>query len=253
MPSSTVPFRSLIRTLAATLLSFSAISSAQAGLIWNPSTIVDHGSYITDTANKRDWYKFNNPVNTVGWSMNGWMQAYGNNGWSVASDVQVNGLKSQYGWVIDTPDSKISNTNLGLTSAMGEDLGFTLKWFGGLDHELGANFLEAMTSSAGSLVDPVTGTVTAYSGISSLRTYTYDTGSGMVYYGDDVASELRWQDKSLGQGDTGIWLSRASADVIVDVPEPGSAPLMLLGLGGLIALRASRSWALKRQHATRAS
>ena len=68
-----------------------------------PVSIVDHGSYITDTVNQRDWYKFSNEANTVGQSFLEAEAQFMPLGWSVAGLSQVQDLQEQFGWTVGHP------------------------------------------------------------------------------------------------------------------------------------------------------
>lgn len=87
--------RSALAALA--LAAALAAPTAQAGIVFNPETIVDHGSYITDTANHQDWYKFSNPNSTVGLTYDIALATFAPQGWTSASLAQVQGLQTQFG------------------------------------------------------------------------------------------------------------------------------------------------------------
>ncbi|HZV65604.1 MAG TPA: hypothetical protein VFG03_11935 [Telluria sp.] len=233
---------------------------AQAGVIDHPASIVDHGTYITDTVNQLDWYKFSNPVNTVGWSMDTWM---GNAlpGWSVASVNQVKGLEAQFGWTADTLVAW--GDNYGLTEAMATYLGHTYSFYSGDNLDDGTFMIQAMTSDAYYFFNPATqDTDDLRYQVTTSQFFTEADGSGAtLYFGDYVNSEFAFRKPGEADDPTGIWLSRASVEggggAGVDcgrlapcpdnqVGEPHSVWLSLLGLGGLVAFRRSRFYQADR-------
>jgi hypothetical protein len=225
---------------------------AQAGVIDNPASIVDHGTYITDTVNHLDWYKFSNQVNTIGWSMDTWM-ANTLPGWSVASLDQVKSLETQFGWTADTLVAW--GDNYGLTEAMAAYLGHTYSFYSGND---GTFMIQAMTSEAYYFFNPATQDTDdlRYQVTTSQFFTSVDDSDGLpFYFGDYVNSEYAFRKPGEADDPTGIWLSRASVEggggAGVDcgrlapcpdnqVGEPHSVWLSLLGLGGLVAFRRSR-------------
>ena len=97
-------------------------TSARSAIVSNPASIVDHGTYISDTVNHLDWYKFSNPATSVGLSFTA-ANVIAGAGWHFASLAQVQSLQAQFGWVMDTFD--FASGNAGLTAAMASYLGFT--------------------------------------------------------------------------------------------------------------------------------
>jgi hypothetical protein len=236
---------------------------AQAAVVYNPATIVDHGTYITDTANHQDWYKFSNAVNTIGWSVNAWMGANGQTGWSMASEAQVQGLEGQFGWLDDTKNVSLDD-NFGLTEAMADYLGHT-----GIFYTFGANTVEtrliqAVTSDVYFAWDVATQDYTSEKrGITTSQFYTMeDVDHQFYYWGDYVDGAYKLQGLAEQDGFTGIWLTRPSAEgggdpagdcgrtapcPSVDVSEPSSGTLLMFGLVVLGTLRRTRYATLPRK------
>ncbi len=234
--------------IAAGTLAFSA--PAQAGIVSHPASIVDHGSYITDTSTNLDWYKFSNSINTIGQSVSGWQAATGLSGWTMSSALQVQALQAQFGSVGDTVNMS-ANANFGLTTAMVNFLGytgkFTLEDADNMPYEV--TLIQALTSDSEVYADPVTNFGHIWHQQTAVETYSAQNGT--VLWGDMVKLDDAWQYIDNKSGFTGIWLSRASAHVDVDcgrlapclptdVPEPGSIALVMLGLGVLAARRRKR-------------
>lgn len=123
------PLRSIHRaSLALAAAALLAVPAAHAAIDPAPAAIVDHGSYITDTAHQLDWYKFSNPANTLDVSYNASVAQFAPLGWPVASIDQVQGLQTQFGWSADTPFAGL-NDNFTLTYAMASFLGNTGVFF----------------------------------------------------------------------------------------------------------------------------
>lgn len=114
----------LVTTLALAGWITVSTTSATASIINNPASIVDHGTYITDTANGLDYLKFSF---TLGMSFNDAIATYASAGWQAATGAQVQSLEGQFGWVSDTPSiwGAGANANAGLTDAVAGYLGYT--------------------------------------------------------------------------------------------------------------------------------
>jgi hypothetical protein len=239
----------LVTVAAATLVA----PAVHAGIVYNPATVVDHGTYITDTVNHLDWYKFSNSENTVGMSYKGFQAAQGNGayaGWSVASITQVQSLETQFGWTQDTPGPHGLFPNFGLTSAMASYLGTTIAYSVQIDGEWkSVNIIQAMTSDRFYLWDDQGQPDIETLLVTTSRTYGLQNAEGQFYYGDLVNSMFEFQYLDETDEYNGIWLSRASlsdatcgrtACAATNVPEPGSIALLTLGFGGLLAVRRKR-------------
>jgi len=116
--------RKSVTTLALAGLITVFTTSAGAGISNNPASIVDHGTYITDTANGLDYLKFRS---TLGMSFNDAIATYASAGWQAATGTQVQSLEGQFGWVSDTPSiwGAGPTANAGLTDAVAGYLGYT--------------------------------------------------------------------------------------------------------------------------------
>ena len=215
-------------TRAATWAASAALlaPAAQAGIVYTPASIVDHGSYISDTANHRDWYKFNNLANTIGLSHDAALAQFAPLGWSIPNLAQVQGLQTQFGWVSDTPFFGV-NANYGLTTAMGSYLGDTSVFFitvgNGTTKETG---IEAVTSEAFF----VFGNPDVQYGVTTSRDQAFtDLHLQVFFSGDFVQGDYGLQGGATVNDFRGIWLSRDSARTVT-VPEPGTWALAGLSL-----------------------
>jgi hypothetical protein len=227
-PSSSPFHRSTLLSTALSAAMLLATGAAQADIKSNPSSIVDHGSYITDTVNQRDWYKFSNSLNTLGDSFEEAMATFAPLGWSVASLDQVQGLQAQFGWTADTP-SLSYNDNFGLTYAMGDYLGYTMSYYGDVngyeDHGL---MIQAVTSDSYFFE-------TYAHAVTMSQTENYVGPRGDQYYlGDKVQGVYDLLPAGTANEDYGVWLSR---DSVPAVPEPGTWALCGLGLMGVFVRR----------------
>ena len=103
------------------LLSLAA--PATAVIIASPASLVDHGTYITDTATHLDWLKFGP---TLGLSFDAAVAANAADGWQGATLAQIHGLWFEFGYVSDTPSNSGGvNANAGLTDALASYLHYT--------------------------------------------------------------------------------------------------------------------------------
>lgn len=237
-------------------------ATAQADIIYSPQSIVQSqdGTYITDTVNNRDWYKFSNTLNTVGLSMNQVNNFIAGSNWSVASRAQVQGLQGQFGWTADTLSSSL-NANFGLTTVMGNYLGITANYFNPDDQfpETG-QMIQAMTSDAGFVLDDQGEILNEYRFTTMSMTSAYlNVPGGGFFFGDYVKGEYRFLEVSETDRSIGTWLSRVHVTdtgggggidpdcgrlapcLPSDVPEPASYALVGIALMGLCFNQSRRS------------
>lgn len=224
-------------------------ASAQAGIVNNPGSIIDNGTYITDTVNHLDWYKFSNDVSTVGMSYNAVLASPQFAGWYSADRGQVQGLQTQFGWSADTSDFS-NNENLGLTRAMATYVGYTaIEVFDQGNSDFIVSWLiTAMTYDwrldSNSYVEQNVA-------LSEFQSFE-NTGTGShVEYGDYIDGESSWQMELTKTEGIGTWLTRVSVETTPptcgnadhpcpnNVPEPTSITMVGLGLVGLVAKRKS--------------
>ena len=211
--------------------------AAWAGITPNPASIVDHGSYISDTVNQRDWYKFSNAATTVGLSYDEALAQFAPLGWSTANLAQVQGLQAQFGWLADTP-SPGQNANFGLTRAMDSFLGYTYVFFitngNGETKQAG---IEALTSEA---FFANGNAAVQYQVTTSSDIVVTDLHKQVFFTGDFVLGDFALQTAGIKNDFRGVWLSRDSTP---PVPEPGTWALFGLGIGltGLYMRRRQRA------------
>lgn len=236
----------LVAIAAAALL---AASLAHADIVYAPLSIVNHGSYITDTVDHLDWYRFDNAVNTLDISFDAALAAFAPLGWGAASLSQVQGLQGQFGWVSD------SDPNFSLTDAMAGYLGYTGTYFTfgiGLESER-VQQLRAMTSETFFIGADLTG---PYQQLTLSETFQSIDADGQSFLsGDVVAGDDGVQLHSQAGDGVGTWLVRASAsgdgcgrastapcDIppIPPVPEPETWALTAVGLVGMLMRRHRR-------------
>jgi hypothetical protein len=230
-----------VRCLPAALGLFAALVApgAFASVVYNPSSIVDHGSYITDTVNQRDWYKFSNAANTKGLAFEAAMSQFAALGWSGASITQVQGLQGQFGWTADTL-SISANDNYGLTSAMSDYLGYTAQFFVGSDAGVGTYFdyIDAVTTDQfffnGSNVPY---RIVTESRMERIR----DERGNTILFGDyvDGVHDVQAFNDPAPNGLNAVWLTRDTA-LVGNVPEPASWALVAVGLSALFMRNRAR-------------
>lgn len=205
-------------------------SAAHADITYHPTSLIDHGSYITDTVQGLDWYKFDNAVTTVGLTYDDAVATFAGDGWGAASYEQVSALQSQFGWVSDTPWWGVT-PNVNLTSAMAGYLGFTSVdfYFEGRD-KITQSGIFAMTSDyyyfPGQNLEGYQVTMSASRDI-------VDVDHQIYFQGDYVNGYLLFVESGVTNAGFGTWLSRPTAPV----PEPATWAMLMLGLGGLLVKR----------------
>ena len=205
--------------LAATL----AAPLAQAGIVDAPASIVNHGSFITDTANHRDWYKFSNAATTIGLSYSDALAQFTPFGWSAAGVEMVQGLQTQFGWLADTPTAA-DTSNFGLTDAMATFLGYTGTFYVFANGNVTrTQDIDAQTSDG--VFDANNHLIEAL--VTSSRTVQFTDQHQQVFYtGDYVDGLYATQGIRVADSTTATWLTR-KADA---VPEPGTWALLGFGL-----------------------
>ena len=231
---------SFARRHAPALLAAAALFSAPAawaGITLHPVTIVDNGSYITDTANHRDWYKFSNADTTIGMSFDAATNHFNPLGWATSNLAQVQELQAQFGWVADTPSLGL-NANFGLTDAMDSLLGSTSVFFTPNGNgETKETSIEALTSEAFFF----NGNPTVQYQVTTSRDSVFtDLHMQVFFTGDFVQGDFDVQAGNIANDFRGVWLSRDSTP---PVPEPGTWALFGLGIGltGLYMRRRQRA------------
>lgn len=231
----------LVLTIAAAF----AAPNAYAAIISNPASIVDHGSYITDTVNQLDWYKFSNAQTTVGLSYQAAQAQFVPLGWKVAGLDEVQGLQAQFGWTADSPDSALNGTNFGLTYVMGAYLGTQVVSIVEHDTPTAYHFLSAMTWNGICLTF-------CLQNLTESSYFTTQIGADSFVSYDYVNGNKEYRDPTLADGIVGTWLVRASQDNAGcepgasvpcenNVPEPASIALVGLGLAGILARQRRKS------------
>jgi PEP-CTERM motif len=229
------------------------LSSVKAAIISNPASIVDHGTYVSDTVNHRDWYKFSNFENTKGQSYKASLAQFAPQGWTGASLSQVQGLQAQFGWTVDTPNS-FFNINYSLTYAMSDILGYTDVFYvtgstvGALDVTTSIIAMTSETFFLSSSPNVARQQITLSSSKSS-----FDGRSQFPFnVGDNVNGDFALQAATVSELGVATWLTRTTPGIINNActrvdpqPCPGTVPLpssiVLIGLGllGFIARRKS--------------
>jgi hypothetical protein len=226
-----------------------AASGAHAGIDFAPASIVDHGSYISDTVNHLDWYKFSNLATTVGQSYDSSVAQFGALGWISAGLTQVQGLQSQFGWTADTFDFG-PNANFGLTIAMGAYLGYTYDdVFEASDTQIQETAaIRAMTWDGFCVGNDCDQNTTD----SEVKTFVtlIDGQNTLTSLGDFVDGSEAYQFEGTAVDGVGTWLVRESASdgcsrlAPIDcggptpaLPEPETWALTLLGLIGILLSR----------------
>lgn len=227
MKMKNIYFKQYILAIAALAASALFSASAQAGIVFSPASIVDHGSYITDTVNNLDWYKFSNSDNTVGKSYNATLAEFSPLGWSSASISQVQGLETQFGWTADTFAKSGTTDNFGLSEAMASFLGYTSTFYtdGGFfsDSTVRTDSISAMTNDTFFLFSDVLNDydfTKPFQQTTQSETYLDNSPrNGLFFYGDYVNGNEGTQGSDVTDDFTGTWLTRTSS-----VPDPGCSP-----------------------------
>jgi|GEM_PF-1853440 len=241
----------LLLAAATTLAASLAAPIAQADIVTAPPGVVNHGSYITDTVNHLDWYRFDNVANTRDISFDAALAAFTPLGWSAASLNQVQLLQAQFGWVADTPFLGL-NGNYGMASAMADYLGYTSVDYtfngalaGTTDYQISAMTSETFYFDS----NPNTPMQMVTFDLFHLDT---DAHGQNFFTGDFVEADHALQGRGMSTLGVGTWLTRASIDDtgcgrvapgncgvggIPPVPEPETWLLTGAGLIGLLMRR----------------
>ena len=241
----------LLLAAATTLAASLAAPIAQADIVTAPPGVVNHGSYITDTVNHLDWYRFDNVANTRDVSFDAALAAFTPLGWSAASLNQVQLLQAQFGWVADTPFLGL-NGNYGMASAMADYLGYTSVDYtfngalaGTTDYQISAMTSETFYFDS----NPNTPMQMVTFDLFHLDT---DAHGQNFFTGDFVEADHALQGRGMSTLGVGTWLTRASIDDtgcgrvapgncgvggIAPVPEPETWLLTGAGLIGLLMRR----------------
>lgn len=227
-----------------------ATGAAHADIVSAPGSIVSHGSYVTDTVDHLDWYRFDNAANTRDISFDAALASFAPLGWSAASLAQVQGLQTQFGWFADTAGTGI-NANFSLTDAMAGYLGYTGVFFtfgdglaGTGNHQIRAMTGETFYTGADLTVPQQQITLAESFDSTDARAQTFLTG-------DHVSGDDGIQGRATATLGTATWLVRASMNdggcthsavacdipTITPVPEPETWALTAMGLIGLFVRR----------------
>ena len=222
-----------LTTLAAAL---AASLGTEAAIVKSPATIVDSGTFITDTVNQLDWYKFSNAQTTDGLSYNEVIASnfFADGGWSVASPAQVASLWSQFGYQYDTHTPEYvygSNANSGLTLSLASLLGST-------NTGCTSDYCVIFANTSASYT-----TDTHYAALLAHYDYwsTHPYGEGRV---DDWVNLYAYVTNDAAQySEVGTWLVRPinSAN---DIPEPNSFELLLVAALFALAVHSKRRAAM---------
>lgn len=225
-------------SLAAAALLAAAVSPARADIVIEPATVVDHGSYVTNTVDHLDWYRFDNAANTIGLSFDAALAEFAPLGWGAASLAQVQSLQSQFGWVADSPGPGF-NANYSITGAMAGLLGYTGVFFTfgiGLENTEDLR-IEAMTSETFFTLPDFAG---PYLGTTLSESSSSTDGHGQVFLtGDRVIGDYGQQLHDAAVTGVATWLVRSSAP-IPPVPEPETWLLTAAGIVALLMRRGRR-------------
>ena len=229
----------LLLAAAITLAASLAAPTAQADIVTAPPGVVNHGSYITDTVNHLDWYRFDNVANTRDISFDAALAEFTPLGWSAASLDQVQLLQAQFGWVADTPFWGL-NSNYGMASAMADYLGYT-----GVDF----TFDGALAGTTDYRISAMTSETFYFDSnpTTPMQMLTFDSfhrdtdAHGQNdFTGDFVEAAHALQGRGVSTMSVGTWLTRASInDTGCGRVAPGNC-----GVGGIPPVPEPETWLL---------
>ena len=229
------PFRFIALPLLTAVAAL--LNPAAHGAIDNaPASIIDNGTYITDSANNLDWYKFDNSVTTIGMSYQQILDSSAFATWAPASLAQVQSLETHFGWAFDTPSTNGLNENFGLTDAMAGYLGYTSSFFAlGTPDTERTDVIEVMTSESYFFF----GSPDIYQLVTTSRTFMVtDLHNQSFFYGDYVEGGYRLQNVLTEDDSAGTWLVRTHQrdDGGPGRNVPGNSETLLLSCIGFAAL-----------------